>query len=164
MESNANRIETAVLVSDTNRDLLPYGADFIRRFMSGNKVVVISGSGPAADELVYSCCGSVVRGLHRFSLSHLAAEIARPSLAARGVVSAERLPLEAIIRHVIHDDDIAKQLTYFGDVASTPHFPAAVYRTLDELRWEGIGPDQLAGAAGRALTWQYCSEPMREPF
>jgi ATP-dependent helicase/nuclease subunit B len=149
MQSTVNAKKTELLVSDTNRDLLPYGRDFIRTFMAGNKVVIVSGSGPAADELVYSCCSSVIRGIHRFSLRHLAGEIARPSLAASGVVSAERLPLEAIIRHLLHECEVVKQLTYFGDVATTPHFPAAVYRTLDELRWEGIGPDQLAGA-GRA--------------
>jgi hypothetical protein len=39
------RIKNELLVSDTNRNLLPYGTDFIRRFMAGNKVVVVSGSG-----------------------------------------------------------------------------------------------------------------------
>jgi hypothetical protein len=96
---NANAIQTELLVSDTNRILLSYGTGFIQRFMSSNKVVVVSRSGSAADELLYSCCKTVVRGVHRFSLRQLACEIARPSLAARGVVSAERLPLESAGSH-----------------------------------------------------------------
>jgi len=79
---NANAIQTELLVSDTNRILLSYGTGFIQRFMSSNKVVVVSRSGSAADELLYSCCKTVVRGVHRFSLRQLACEIARPSLAA----------------------------------------------------------------------------------
>ena len=138
-------IKTELLVSDTNRNLLPYAAEFIQRFMSRHKVVVVSGSGSAADELLYSCCESVIRGVHRFTLRQLACEIARPSLAGRGVITAERLPLEAIIRHLIHEGETSKQLTYFGQVSSTPHFSAAAYRTLNELRWEGIKPEQLTG-------------------
>ena len=146
---HGNSIQAELLVSDSNRNLLPYAAEFIQRFKSTNRVVVVSGSGSAADELLYSCCDSVVRGVYRFTLRQLACELARPSLAARGGITAERLPLEAVIRHIIHDEETSKQLTYFGQVASTPHFSAAVYRTLNELRWEGIKPDELTGK-GRA--------------
>src|SRR5260370_1239183 len=120
-------IQAELFVSDANRNLLPYATEFIHRFKSNDNVVLVSGSRSAADELVYSCCDSVVRGVHRFTLRQLACEIARPSLAARGWITAERLPLEAIIRQLIHDEETRKGLTYFGEVSSTPHFAAAVY-------------------------------------
>jgi hypothetical protein len=124
---------------------------------SNDNVVLVSGPRSAADELVYSCCDSVVRGVHRFTLRQLAGEIARPSLTARGWITAERLPFEAIIRQLIHDEETHKGLNYFGEVSSDPHFAAAVYQTSNELRWEGITPDQLIGRGEQAPSSRYCS-------
>jgi hypothetical protein len=138
-------IQAELFVSDANRNLLTRATEFINQFKSAYNVVLVSGSRSAADELVYLCCDSVVRGVHRFTLRQLAGEMARPSLAARGWIAAERLPLEAIIRQLVHNEETRKGLNYFGEVSSTPHFATALYQTLNELRWEGVTPDQLIG-------------------
>jgi hypothetical protein len=118
-------IQAELFVSDANRNLLTHAAEFIRRFKSTNNVVLVSGSRSAADELVYLCCDSVVRGVHRFTLRQLAGEIARPSLATRGWITAERLPLEAIIRRLIHTS-----LPGGSGIPAVPKTGASVLRLL----------------------------------
>jgi CRISPR/Cas system-associated exonuclease Cas4 (RecB family) len=98
----------------------------------------------ANNDVVYESTEGVRWGTHRFTLRELAREIARVSLAKQGIVIADRLPLEATLAQLVHE--ARPSLTYFREVAGTPHFCAALYNTLNELRCEGIAPPDLAAA------------------
>ena len=102
--------------------------------------LIVSASRGAADDLaraVALSCG-VAAGLHRFSFAQLAARLAAPVLAARGIAPATLIGSEAVAARAIFDARQDEDLTYFGAVAGTPGFPRALARTLHDLAMAGI--------------------------
>src|SRR2546429_9869254 len=101
--------------------------------------LVVSASRGAADDLaraVALSCGATA-GLHRFSFAQLAAWLARPVLAARGIAPATLIGSEAVAARATFDARQDEGLTYFGAVAGTPGFPRALARTLGDLAMAG---------------------------
>ena len=82
-------------------------------------------------------------GLHRFSFTQLAAHLAAPVLAARGAVPVTRVGTEAVAARATFEAQHDHELTYFAPVASTPGFPRALARTLNELALARVGADAL---------------------
>ena len=107
--------------------------------------VIVSASRGAADDLARAV--AIVRGgaigLHRFSFAQLAARLAAPVLAARGIAPATRLGSEAVAARAVFEARRNGGLKYFEPVAGTPGFPRALARTLHELALAGVGPDRL---------------------
>lgn len=87
------------------------------------------------------------------TLTHLAATLAAPHLAARGLKPASRLAIEALTARVLATAARAHAIPYFAPVSSAPGLGPAVAATLTELRLEAVDPDLLAasGAPGRDL-------------
>ena len=83
-------------------------------------------------------------GLHRFSLTQLAARLAAPVLAAEGLAPATPLASEAVAARATFEAQREGALSYFQPVASTPGFPRALARTLQELRLADVASDRLA--------------------
>src|SRR5207247_10872899 len=84
-------------------------------------------------------------GLHRFSLTQLAARLAAPILAAQGLAPVTYLGSEAVAARATFEAQRDAALEYFAPVAKTPGFSRALARTLQELRLADVGPDRLAG-------------------
>jgi ATP-dependent helicase/nuclease subunit B len=106
--------------------------------------VIVSASRGAADDLaraVAEARGGAI-GLHRFSFAQLAAHLAAPVLAARGIAPATRMGSEAVAARAAFEAGKAG-LEYFGPVALTPGFPRALARTLHELALARVGPGAL---------------------
>src|SRR6185503_305522 len=82
-------------------------------------------------------------GLHRFSFTQLAAHLAAPVLSARGAVPVTRVGTEAVAARATFEARIDHELDYFAPVASTPGFPRALARTLNELALARVRPDAL---------------------
>lgn len=91
--------------------------------------------------------GRAVFGEHRVTLARLAAQIAAPRLAARGLATAGPLPLEALCARVVSALAKDGKLGRFALVAGRPGLPRAVARTLRETRTAGISTEALAEVA-----------------
>jgi RecB family exonuclease len=114
----------------------------------GPGVLIVSASRGAADDIARSVAlarGGAV-GLHRFSFAQLAARLAAPVLAARGVAPVSASGAEAIAARAAFDVSHEGGLSYFAPVSQTPGFPRALARTLQELmlaRVEGSALERL---------------------
>ena len=97
--------------------------------------VIVSASRGAADDVARTVAlarGGAV-GLHRFSFTQLAAHLAAPVLASRGIAPATRIGSEAVAARAAFDARRDGDLDYFAPVCGTPGFPRALARTLHEL-------------------------------
>ncbi len=108
--------------------------------------LIVSASRGAADEIARAVARSrgATAGLHRFSFSQLAARLAAPVLAARGIAPATLIGSEAVAARATFDARQDEGLSYFGAVAGTPGFPRALARTLQDLAMAGVEPAALA--------------------
>jgi ATP-dependent helicase/nuclease subunit B len=107
--------------------------------------LVVSASRGAADDLVRAAAfeRGAVAGVHRFSFAQLAAHLAAPILAARGIAPATLIGSEAVAARATFDARQDQELTYFGGVAGTPGFPRALARTFHDLEMAGVEPIDL---------------------
>ena len=115
------------------------------RVERGSGVLVVSASRGAADDLARAVAiaqGGAV-GLNRFSFAQLAARLAAPVLAARGIAPATPIGSEAVAARATFEARRHDELAYFEPVSSTPGFPRALARTLHELALAGVGPAAL---------------------
>jgi CRISPR/Cas system-associated exonuclease Cas4 (RecB family) len=105
----------------------------------------VSASRGAADDLARTVAlarGGAV-GLHRFSFAQLAARLAAPVLAARGMAPLTMVGSEAVAARATFEARRGEGLSYFEPVASTPGFPRALARTLHELTLAAVQPSAL---------------------
>jgi ATP-dependent helicase/nuclease subunit B len=119
---------------------------FIRSELRNGDLLLVAASRGAADDLARSMAiesGATV-GLHRFSLTQLAARLAAPILAADRRSPATDLGSEAVAARATFESMRTGALTYFGPVAGTPGFPRALARTLQELRLAHVSSTDVA--------------------
>ena len=119
---------------------------FVETRAARGDVWLVGPSRPAVDDLARSIAvqsGATI-GLHRFSLTQLAARLAAPILAGQGLAPVTYLGSEAVAARAAFDAQKEGALQYFAPVARTPGFPRALARTLQELRLAGVGADRLA--------------------
>jgi RecB family exonuclease len=107
--------------------------------------LVVSASRGAADDLARHVARTrgATAGIHRFSFAQLAARLAAPVLAARGIAPATLIGSEAVAARATFDALHDGGLPYFGAVAETPGFPRALARTLHDAAMAGIDPSAL---------------------
>ncbi|WP_437928066.1 PD-(D/E)XK nuclease family protein [Sorangium sp. So ce291] len=121
---------------------------WLRRRRPAERVLLVGASVESVSELARSSIRGrrATFGWHRLTLGRLAAALAMPALAARGLVPASGLAIEALSARAI--DGLAQDglLGRFARVADRPGLPRAVARTLDEARLSGVAPDALAPA------------------
>ncbi len=118
---------------------------------SGRPALVIGASHEAASELARAAAtgarGGATFGWHRATLGQVAARLALPALAKRGVAAVGPLALEAICTRVTTRLAARGALGRLAAVAETPGLPRALARTLRELRLSGVGRAKLAEVA-----------------
>lgn len=119
----------------------------------GEEVLVIGASYDAASALTRQVAARVGAsfGWHRATLGRVAAVLAGPELAARGLAPVGALPLEALSGRVIDALRRAGGLGRFEAVAHFPGLPRALSRTLAEIRMAGVDPARLLDADGAEL-------------
>jgi ATP-dependent helicase/nuclease subunit B len=107
--------------------------------------LLVSASRGAADDLARDVARSrgATAGLHRFSFAQLAARLAAPVLAARGIAPATLIGSEAVAARATFDALQDGGLPYFGAVADTPGFPRALARTLHDAAMAGVDAPAL---------------------
>jgi ATP-dependent helicase/nuclease subunit B len=112
----------------------------------GPGVLIVSASRGAADDVARAVAlerGGAI-GLHRFSIAQLAARLAAPVLAARGIAPVSFIGGEAVAARATFEASRDEELAYFGPVARTPGFPRALARTLHELMLARVEAGALA--------------------
>jgi len=135
-----------VVESASNELRLAEARAFIRSELRNGDLLLVAASRGAADDLARSIAieSGATLGLHRFSLTQLAARLAAPILAADRRTPATNLGSEAVAARAAFESVRNHALTYFGPVAGTPGFPRALARTLQELRLAHVSSADLA--------------------
>src|SRR6476659_9587071 len=139
-------MKTRLIESSSAQLRLDEARAFVETHAARGDVWLVSASRGAADDLARSVAarsGATI-GLHRFSLTQLAARLAAPILAAEGLAPATPLGSEAVTARAAFEAQRDGALAYFEPVARTPGFPRALARTLQELRLADVGSDRLA--------------------
>ena len=119
----------------------------------GPGVLIVSASRGAADDLaraVAAARGGAI-GLHRFSLAQLAARLAAPVLAARGIAPVTFIGGEAVAARATFEACETTSSPTSGRWPRTPGFPRALARTLHELLLARVGTAALARACRSAV-------------
>ena len=120
-------------------------AEWLEARTGHGDVLIVGASRGAADDLARMVArrrGSAI-GLHRFSFAQLAARLAAPVLAAKGIAPATRMGSEAVAARATFEARRSEGLTYFDPVAHTPGFARALVRTLQDVAMAGVGPAAL---------------------
>src|SRR5271168_1350366 len=112
-----------LVISTSNGRLLGAARLFLKQFPETLAVV----PGRLAGESL-SAGGAGSAGVRRFTLPQLAAFLARPGMAERGLAPLGSLGLEALAARVAHEARQDRALKYFNPVAALPGFAAALAR------------------------------------
>lgn len=118
---------------------------FVEAHARDGDVWLVGASRGSVDDLartIASRTGATI-GLHRFSLTQLAARLAAPALADQGLAPVTYLGSEAVAARATFEAHRDGALQYFAPVAKTPGFPRALARTLQELRLAQVTADRL---------------------
>ena len=134
-----------VCVSAASAERLAAARNLLRNVRPGSRVLLVGASRGAADDLARSvaAAGQATFGIERLSLTQLAARTAISPLAASGLAPSTYLGAEAVAARAVFDAAREGRLHYFDPVASTPGFPRALARTLQELRLGGVPAGRL---------------------
>ncbi|HMI92171.1 MAG TPA: hypothetical protein VK509_12435, partial [Polyangiales bacterium] len=128
---------------------------FVLGFTAGTELLLVGATRDAIDDLVRGLAPErgATFGLHRFSLTQLAAQLAAVRLAERGLAPASGLGVEVLAAHCAFEAAREGALEYFLPVVHLPGFGRALARTLNELRMARVEATALArlGARGADL-------------
>jgi len=113
------------------------------------EVLVVAASPVAANDLLRSVAAEAGAyfGWHRATLGRLAADLARPALAERGLVPIGALGVETLLARVVHELGAAAALGRTTEVASSPGFARAAAASVEEVRLARSVHDGLAQEA-----------------
>lgn len=133
--------------SATEQRLAEARAFIAARSAGGDDLLLVGASRGAVDDLARSVAAETgaTLGLHRFSVTQLAARLAAPALAGQGLAPSTALGSEAVAARAVFEAGRDDGLAYFTPVSRTPGFPRALTRTIQELRLAGV----TAEAVGR---------------
>jgi len=134
-----------VLKSHSAAERLSAATEFVRSFPSATELLIISASRAAVDDFVRELARSVQAtfGLHRFSLTQLAARLAVGRLAGAGTVPGTVIGAEAIAVRAAYEARTRHELEYFAPVAKFPGFARATAATIGEPRAAGVATKNL---------------------
>jgi CRISPR/Cas system-associated exonuclease Cas4 (RecB family) len=124
--------------------------DAVAAFLAGlppsQEVVLVAASRGAADDCARAAAltHGVSFGVHRFSVTQIAARLAVADLAAAGRTPITALGYEALVTRATFDASREDALSYLRPVRETPGFPRALAATLTELRLQHVDAARLA--------------------
>lgn len=135
-----------VVESASNELRLMEARAFVGSHLRRRDLLLVASSRGAADDLARSIAieTGATLGLHRFSLTQLAARLAAPLLAVDRRAPTTPLGSEAVAARATFESIREDRLTYFRPVATTPGFPRALARTLQELRLAHVPAPRLS--------------------
>ena len=136
--------------------------DAARRFVldasPDSECLIVAASRAAADDFArrLALTRGATFGLYRLSLTQLAARLAAPLLASERLSPTTPLGVQAVAARALFDASrggAPGTLSYFAPVASSPGFPRALARTLEEVSLAMVPAAAMRGAGdgGRDL-------------
>lgn len=136
-----------VLQSPSAAERITAGVEFIRSFAAATELLIVGSSREAVDDLVRGLAHatSATFGLHRFSLTQLAARLATPRLSGAGATPNSAVGTEALAARSAYEALISKDLKYFAPIASFPGFARAAAATVFDLRAALVPAEKLTG-------------------
>lgn len=105
--------------------------------------MILGATRAAADEFVRSLPVEGSFGLHRMTLTQLAAALSSMRMAEEGLAPATRIGIEAVCARCLHRALQDEELRYFAPVAKFPGFPSALANTISDLRLGGVRREAL---------------------
>jgi len=141
-----------ILQSASAAERVSAASEFIRGFDAPIELVLVGSSREAIDDLVreIATAAHATFGLHRFSLTQLAARLAAPRLAVDGLVPASSISNDAVAARAVYEAFSKGQLGYFEPLAHFPGFARAASSTLAELRLAGVTSHDLSALGASA--------------
>jgi ATP-dependent helicase/nuclease subunit B len=136
-----------VLKSGSAADRTAGASEFIGSFSPSTEILVVGASRDAVDDFVRSFAVSAAAtfGLHRFSLTQLAARLATPRLSGAGATPNSAVGAEALAARSAYEALISNDLRYFAPIATFPGFARAAAATVFDLRAALLPADKLKG-------------------
>src|SRR3984893_277190 len=135
------------IISAVNHRRIRRARAWLEGRAAAEEVLIVGATLDAANELARGVAGEkgAAFGWHRRTLSHLAAAMAAPVLAMRGLVPLSRIGTEAIVARLVHQLNEEGRLGRYHAVAAAPGFPRALAGAITELRLARSQPDAIAG-------------------
>ncbi len=136
-------------ISSTSHRRIARALAWLKARAPAEELLIIGASLDAANELargVVQTSGGAF-GWHRFTLAQLAAALAAPTMAARGIAPVGRLGIEAIVCRAVHKLSSGGALGRYACIAKAPGFPRAIASVLTELRLAAVHPEVLGKVA-----------------
>jgi ATP-dependent helicase/nuclease subunit B len=154
---------SVVIQSRSAAAALRAAAQWIEPLLGSSEILIAGATRAAADEFVRSLPVAGTLGIHRFTFHHLAASLAHSQMSEYGLAPATPLAMEAVCARALFQARRDGVLQYFAPVAKAPGFPAALARTVRDLRLAGVRPADLgnrpaAADIGRLL--QLCEDEL----
>ena len=138
-------MSTRVLTSAVSHRRIARARAWLEARAPAEEVLIIGASLDSANELARQVAQmrGAAFGWHRLTLTQLAAALAGPALAARGIVSLSRLGVQAMAARVVHSLITDGALGRYASVAQGPGFARAIAGVVMELRLAKVDPDRL---------------------
>jgi ATP-dependent helicase/nuclease subunit B len=142
-------MSVTAVVSAANHRRIRRAHSWLEGRAPAEEVLLVGATLDAANELARKVAleKGAAFGWHRLTMPQLAAAVAAPLLATRGLVLLSRLGTDAIVARVAHRLRAEGGLGRYRAVADTPGFPRAIAGVIAELRLARLPPgafDSLA--------------------
>ena len=142
-------MSATAVISAVNHRRIRRARAWLESRVPAEEVLIVGATLDAANELARRVAKEkgAAFGWHRLTLSQLAAAIAAPVLAARGLVPLSRVGTEAIVARLVHRLKAEGGLGHYHAVAATPGFPRAIAGVIAELRLARLPSDAVGSVA-----------------
>jgi hypothetical protein len=145
-------MSATAVISAVNQRRIQRALAWLEGRVPAEEVLIVGATLDAANELARRVAKErgAAFGWHRLTLSQLAAAIAAPALAARGLIPLNRVGTEAIVARLVHRLRAEGGLGRYDAVSATSGFPRAVAGVIAELRVARV-PSDVVGCVALAL-------------
>jgi ATP-dependent helicase/nuclease subunit B len=135
-----------IVTSNSAVGRLDAAKGFVHSSPPSTEMLLLGASREAIDDFVreFSAATGATFGLHRFTLTQLAAHLAQAELAHASLAQATMLGMEAVAARTTFEALQAARIPYFAPVAHYPGFARALAATLNELRLAGVDDRAVA--------------------
>jgi ATP-dependent helicase/nuclease subunit B len=134
-----------ILHSSYATERIAAATEFIQSFAAGTEQLIVGASREAADDLVRGIAFTrgATFGWHRLSFIQLAARLASPRLAEKGLAPGTSIGNDALAARAVYEELKQRRLKYFEVVAQFPGFAHATASTLSDLRLGGVRAEDM---------------------
>src|SRR5258706_10643271 len=142
-------MNATAITSVSSRRLIGRAGAWLECREQAEEVLILGATLDAANELARQATQGkgAAFGWHRLSLSQLAAAIAAPALATRGIVPLSRIGTEAIVARLVHRLKGEGGLGRYQSISETPGFTRAITGVIAELRSANLRSNAVESVA-----------------